>query len=424
MTTAPTPTTDDTEGSRGEAATVRNRSAETSVPENPPRPLNPLRALRTLGRPPRIMGLDVARGLAVVGMAAAHMADVPDVNWADPATWGGIIHGRSAILFALLAGISTALITGRTSRPEPADMPRLRLRLLGRGAAIFAIGLVLELLHTNIAIILCVYGLLFIAAIPVLRWRPRYLLLGSLVLAIAGPFALSALRVFTLSPHGSGVSLALFGTYPIPVWMAFMLAGLAIGRMRFTATAAATWMVLLGVCLSVFGYAAGEYADDELSASYAVVAGMTPAPAPTDALLPPTDSYWARLAEADPGRQILESSLAVSEHSGGVFEILGSGGFVLAVLGLCLLISRPLRWLLLPIACLGMMPLTTYSAHTVVFWLAAGGPQGVLEPSVALWLWSSVGLAAGATVWAVLLGRGPLERLVAWVARRAEGPVA
>lgn len=491
--------------------------AEASAPEDVPRRrkvrIHPLAALRTLGRPPRIMGLDVARGLAIVGMAAAHMADAPTLEWTDPSTWFGVVHGRSSILFALLAGISTALITGRQRRPERAELPRLRLRLLGRGAAIFVIGLVLEVLGTMIAIILCVYGLLFIAAIPFLRWRPRNLMIAAATLAIAGPFLLSAIQVFSLYSYGEGSSLALFGTYPTPVWMAFMLAGLAIGRMRFTRAFAAVAMVSIGIGLAVIGYAGGTFADEKFGpndadwkgSSYldpdgsgtdsgdvpvdskarpgsaeSAPDGMAPDAAygsgpeadvvldewgyvevplselgdwldqsgldesttmcniwvgsgldcwansgePSDEdggwIDPEEMSYWDRIQESDPWPTIVSHSIAVDPHSGGTFEIIGSGGFVIAVVGLCLLISRPLRWLLLPVACLGMMPLTSYTAHVLVFCFAAGGPSGFLNTSVGLWLWSTAALVVGASLWAVLFGRGPLERAVAWTARRTE----
>jgi len=414
--------------------------------------------LRSLGRPPRIMGLDIARGLAVIGMFAAHMAGAPTIEWGVPETWGGVVHGRPAILFALLAGVSTALITGRTRRPERDEMPAMRALLVRRGLTIFAIGLVLELLHTNIAVILSVYGVLFLCAIPFLRWRVRSLVIGAVGLAVAGPFLLAALNVLLFNPTGPGIDLAVFGMYPVPVWLALMLAGMAIGRVRLDGARIAAGLVLIGLGLAVLGYVAGasvaagvDTATVDTGASSSTGAAATPGADPqaidpsqlaavdttgmTCQVLPqqwltcwnptageagsdPGESYSARLAASDPVRTGLASALAVAEHSGGVFEIVGSGGFAVAVLGLCLLLARPLRWLLLPIASLGMMPLTTYSVHVVIYWLAAGGPQGTLDPSVALWAWTTVGLLTAATAWTILFGRGPLERLVAAVARR------
>lgn len=428
---------------------------------------------RSIGLPPRVMGLDVARGLAIAGMVAAHMASAPEVEWGDPTTWAGLVHGRSAVLFALLAGVSTALITGRTSRPTKDELPAMRSRLVRRGIAIFVIGLVLELLNTNIAIILCVYGVLFLCAVPVLRWRVRSLVIGAVVMALVAPLLLASVQTLAFGPYGPGVSLALFGVYPVPVWLAFMLAGLAVGRTRFTMAKTAAVILGLGVVISAVGYTAGAIAarhleagagasasgagsgmDDVTSGGSAVGddggSGFTTIPGsdlagsldalsadgmtcdvspaqwincyrPTDTGSAPVEEedqgYWDRLTSGTPVRDVLTAALAVSEHSGGTPEILGSGGFALAVLGLCLLLARPLKWLLLPVACLGMMPLTTYSAHVVVYLVLEGGPGGYFDPSWAIWGWTAGGLALFAVLWTVLFGRGPLERLLARVAR-------
>jgi len=162
--------------------------------------LRPVRWFRDFGRPPRILGLDVARGLAILGMAGAHVGVTEAFEWGDPTTWTDLVHGRSSILFALLAGVSIALMTGRDVLPERERLPSIRLNLVGRGAVIFVIGLALELLNTPIAVILTLYGLLYVAVIPVLRWRPRRLLLGAAVLALAGPALLALLSAVALQP--------------------------------------------------------------------------------------------------------------------------------------------------------------------------------------------------------------------------------
>jgi uncharacterized membrane protein YeiB len=105
----------------------------------------------------------------------------------------------------------------------------------------------------------------------------------------------------------------------------------------------------------------------------------------------------------------------VQPHSGGVAEVLGSGGFAVAVIALCLLASRPLRWALVPLAALGSMPLSAYAGHIVAIVLIAG-PQAFLS-SAADWGWFSLWLVITTTLWAMFLGRGPLERLVGRAAK-------
>src|SRR5690606_5958294 len=53
--------------------------------------------------PRRVIGVDLARGLAMIGMFGAHLNVPREVTVADPSTYLALVHGRSAILFALLA---------------------------------------------------------------------------------------------------------------------------------------------------------------------------------------------------------------------------------------------------------------------------------------------------------------------------------
>ncbi len=370
-------------------------------------PLAPTRWFRDFGRPPRILGLDVARALAILGMAAAHVGELRPFAWGDPSTWTDLVNGRSSILFALLAGVSIALMTGRSTLPAPERMPTLRLNLVGRGAAIFLIGLALEMLNTPIAVILTLYGLLYVAVIPFLRWRAWQLLLAAGVLALVAPAALALLSALALEPYGAGLGFALYGVYPVTAWLAFVLGGLALGRLHVERLRTAVVALAVGVLLTVIGYglgavgqAAGVGGEDGGIGSgdggFGFGSGW--------------DAYPAALAGLDPLRSVLSAFFGVEPHSGGTAEILGSGGFALAVVALCLLLSRPLRWVLLPLAALGSMPLTAYTVHVVSI-VVLVGPGGFVQ-STAFWLLTAVALVVAATLWSILFGRGPLERLV------------
>ncbi|HCS62330.1 MAG TPA: hypothetical protein DIW46_13205 [Microbacterium sp.] len=405
------------------------------------------------------MGLDVARALALLGMIGAHVGTTEELVLLDPTTWGALVHGRSSILFAVLAGVSIALMTGRDTVPTPERMPQIRLSLLGRGAAIFIIGLLLEMLNTPIAVILTVYGILYLIAIPFLRWSPQWLLIAAAVLAVAGPPLLSLVQSLLLMPMGPGLDLVLFGTYPVTVWMAFIFAGMALGRLRPERIRTAVVCLIVGVVLSIVGYGIGALAggtsesDDSFSSSSSSstsysddgVYGVAPDEIDLTGALcdkysdgyiscyPKVDSTaedlddtgydtmggWESYAESLESMPPLESMLTAlttaEAHSGGTAEILGSGGFALVIIALCLLLSRPVRWLLLPFAALGSMPLTAYSAHIVALFVLAG-PGGFLSGNDT-WLVMSVALMASCTLWALFFGRGPLERLVGRAAR-------
>lgn len=372
----------------------------------------PAHWFRTFGRPPRILGLDIARGLAILGMAGAHIGETPAFDPFDPGTWLDLVHGRSSILFAVLAGVSIALMTGRHEIPDPARMPSIRLQLLGRGAVIFAIGLALEMLNTPIAVILTLYGLLYAAVIPFLRWRPGTLLVAAGILALAGPALLALVGVLAMHPYGAGISLVLYGSYPITVWLAFVFGGMALGRLRVERMETAVVALGVGVGLMVLGYGLGVVG---------AVAGVRGPDGPGGSATG-WSSYPTALADADPLGAVLVAIFGVDPHSGGTAEILGSGGFALTVIALCLLLSRPLRWVLLPLGALGSMPLSAYSTHVLSVALI-GGPGGFFT-SNAFWGWTAVGLLLVTTLWSMLLGRGPLERLVGRAAIAMASPPA
>ena len=66
---------------------------------------------RTAGRPGRLVGLDVARCLALVGMIATHTL-MPPFPGEDRPVWHWLASGRASALFAVLAGVSLALMSG------------------------------------------------------------------------------------------------------------------------------------------------------------------------------------------------------------------------------------------------------------------------------------------------------------------------
>ena len=135
----------------------------------------------------RIVGIDVARGLAVLGMYGAHVGLTEPFDWAAPGTWLDVVNGRSSILFAVLAGVSIAIISGGRVAAGGDALRRARTRILVRALLVFAIGLLLVALDTRIAVILPVYAVLFVAAIPVLRWRSRWLFVAAGVVALVAP---------------------------------------------------------------------------------------------------------------------------------------------------------------------------------------------------------------------------------------------
>ncbi len=348
----------------------------------------------------RIGGFDLARGLAVLGMFGAHL-DIGTELTGDPSSWAAVVDGRSSILFATLAGVSIALLSGRARPAEGIDLVRARLRIAVRAAWVLAIGAVLEWLDTFVAIILGVYAVLFVLALPFLRWSPGRLFAAAGALAVVGPPLNTVLgQLLSVADAESHyvAELLVTGTYPAMLWLAFVLVGMGIGRMDTGAGAAAgagrARLAAAGAAAAVLGYGGGW-------TSTRLLADGVPSSGPEEGFASPVGEVQAAwLSGAEP-------------HSGTPFELVGSCGFAVLVIAGCLVAADALPLLTAPLRAVGALALSIYSAHIVVLWalipLDPVRPQGV-----GLWLVFGVSALAGAGLWRWRLGRGPLERLLTW----------
>jgi hypothetical protein len=295
-------------------------------------------------------------------------------------------------------------------------------------------------MNTQIAIILTVYGALFLCVIPVVWLSTKRLIIVALAFTFLGPLVVQILRIVSLEAAGSGLMLMLFNVYSLPVWFTFMVFGMIFGRLRIESIKVAASAIVMGTFFAVVGYSAGYLGDawlteyqiqidkeskseyeaskDTSSKEDASKEDSWDKSSADDVSVTDEATYSDLVRESlrlTPLRAALVSS---SPHSGGTLEIVGSGGFVVAVVGWCLLIARPLRWLILPIACAGSMPLTVYVVHVMSFMVLSKGPGQYFDNgSTEMWAWNAAAILVFATAWALTLGRGPLERLVSRSAR-------
>ncbi|MGX5771872.1 heparan-alpha-glucosaminide N-acetyltransferase domain-containing protein [Microbacterium trichothecenolyticum] len=348
-----------------------------------------------LNGPSRIGGVDLARGLAVLGMFAAHLLWITEpFDVLDPDTWVAVVSGRSSILFATLAGVSIGLVTGGRMPLPAADMVTARGRLAVRAALLWVLGILLIATGVPVFVILPAYALMFLLALPLTSLPARVLLPLAGALALVLPFVqvfLDALP-FWRSPLGEPVSLALGWHYPFTTWIVFVLAGLGVARTGVTRLRVQVWLVVAGGLLAVLGYGLGAATGSDPEAEAASYLG----------------ALWT-----------------VRPHSTGLLEVIGSGGFALAVLGACLLACRTLLvWVVLPLRAVGAMPLTAYTLQLVIWAVVAGALLArvgdltgfrALEPFWPL----TLGTIVLSTAWALLVGRGPLETLLDQASRFA-----
>lgn len=345
-----------------------------------------------LNGPARVAGIDLARGLAVLGMFAAHLYAMPDFDFADASTWGAIVSGRSSILFATLAGVSIGLVTGG-SHPIEAEALRIaRGRLAVRAFVLWVIGFLLILTGVPVYVILPAYAILFLLALPFLRVPAPALFVIAGAIAIVMPFVQAAVDglPFWSRPDGGDIALLIGWHYPFPVWIAFVLAGLAAARCDVRRVRTQVWLAVVGSVLAFVGY------------------GLHAAAAPDPTL--EDRSLWDAVWTARP-------------HSTGLLEVVGSGGFALATIGVCLLLCRTvLVWVVLPLRAVGAMPLTVYVGQLVAWVIVAaveldriGDLSGfrAFDPFPGF----TVAALVLCTAWALLVGRGPLEWVVDRVSR-------
>lgn len=350
-----------------------------------------------LNGPQRIAGIDLARGLAVIGMLAAHLLWIPPLDLDNAATWSGIVEGRSSILFATLAGVSIGLVTGGTRPYRGMRMRVAQGRLVIRALLLWVLGILLIATGVPVYVILPAYAILFLLAVPLvaLSARALFALAGALTVVMPVVVALiDRLPLWQTTP-GLLLSAALGWHYPFAVWIVFVIAGLGVARAGIRRVEVQLGMLGAGAVLAAIGY--GLHA----------VAGVSAADQGT--------TLWGAVWTAQP-------------HSSGVLEVIGSGGFALAVTGLCLLVCRTaLTWVALPLRAVGAMPLTAYTAQLVVWAVAAaailGDPGDLagfrnLDPFWPL----TIGLVLACTLWALLIGRGPLEWLLDRLARLVVRP--
>ena len=191
---------------------------------------------RRLNGPQRIGGIDLARGLAVIGMIAAHLLWIDDFDFADAATWVAVVEGRSSILFATLAGVSIGLVTGGRTPLGPPEMRLARQHLAVRAAVLWLIGILLIATGVPVYVILPAYAILFLLALPLVTLRARTLFVLAGALALVMPFVQALLDdlPFWSTPAGQVVSVATGWHYPFPVWIAFVVAGLGAARAGIT----------------------------------------------------------------------------------------------------------------------------------------------------------------------------------------------
>jgi hypothetical protein len=311
------------------------------------------------------------------------------------------VNGRSSTLFAVLAGVSVGLVSGRTTPPGPPEITRVRARLAVRAVVIVVIGILLMALGTPVYVILPTYGALFLLVLPALRWpRPALFAVAGVCAVLSAPIAVAIVPLWA----GAGTFAVQLGlVYPVVTFLAYVLVGLAVARSGLEERITQVTLLASGVVV----------------ATTASVIGAVAAPVPWDAANAfPGVPYVPEGSSA--AQAFAQVFLSPRAHSSSVVDVVGTAGVAVAVIGLCALVfdgrGPTVSRIAFPLAAVGSMPLTVYALHLVVIAVLPPLPQ-----AASTWWWFAFGAVVFAMLWRRFLGRGPAERLVARIARSIAG---
>ncbi|HET6706272.1 DUF418 domain-containing protein [Amycolatopsis sp.] len=373
----------------------------------------------------RLVGVDLARALAVFGMFVVHIG--PSASAVDGVgAWvRGLAEGRSSALFATLAGFSLMLIAGRLEPKTGLAGRQAKARIAIRAVVLLALGTVMAMAYGGV-VILAFYGLYFLLALPLVRLPARTLAIIAATLAVVMPPLAYGVRSLLTEPvtaalkaydpldriGGVGVlDLLLTGFYPAMTWMAFVIAGMALGRLDLTAGTVRRRLAALGPALIVFAYGTswllgrlfdGVRAAAEMQSAAAHGSGSKSFGSGAD-MAPPdaTGSAW--------------TLLTAGPHSGMTFDIIGCVGVAITVIvGATVAIDclPRLRRLATPIIAVGTMSLTAYVGHFVVSSLVSVPTGTESQESWVPLLLFVLGAIVFAGIWSRFFRRGPLEYLL------------
>ena len=358
---------------------------------------------------PRILGLDIARGLAILGMIYLHLGHP---LWQTKV----ILSGLPAALFAVIAGVTMMLIwTNATAQTQAAahaqadagasaacatthagtertaserasagtsaaqaitQAPTMQTiaKLAARGAIITLIGLALLPAGGEIQVVLVVLGATMLAT----AWVPP--------LPTAAKVAL--LLIATAAATWRYAPLELPLPYPHLAWVAYILAG----------------MILFDVYVGKDGAGAGGV--QKLTTAIACLAAAA--------------GFYLRFQTDLPGWA------RATGHTGVLGEIVLSIAVAAIVLHLCMIVGRHVR-AGNPLVALGSMALTVYILHvlTALWWQTHVSLHSDLWAAafiaaflVFAWVWKKLASGPAKKLFA---GQGPAERCVAQTVRLIAG---
>lgn len=355
----------------------------------------------------RLLGVDVARALAVAGMVMVHFGPYP-----APESLAGALYylpeGRASVLFVSLAGVGIALLSGRRAGGHQARTST-RGKLLFRALLLLPLGLWLQRLDHGVLVILQYYAVFFVLAALTFGLSGRKLLTGAATALLVGPVVyLLGLEAYpglyepfpaTLGDPLPEIAddLLLSGAYPLVTWAAPLLFGVWLGRTDLGSSPVQRRLLAYGAA--------------------ATLGSLLVSSASTSALLG---------LRGDAASGMVRDLLGAEPHSQTTLWMAGSIGSACAVLGASLMVvnaaggssglfdthQRP-AWLLGALIPTGQMALSVYVGHLLLLGFAGDAldPVSLVPALISSGAFMALAMAA-CTAWRARFGRGPLERVL------------
>ncbi|MFF7870874.1 DUF418 domain-containing protein [Streptomyces qaidamensis] len=373
----------------------------------------------------RLVGVDLARALAVFGMYIVHIGPPLSATTGVGSWIRYLADGHSSVLFATLAGFSLMLLAGRREPKTGLAGRQAKARIAIRAVVLLALGTAMAMEYGGV-IILGFYGVYFLLALPLVRLSAKTLAILAAAFALVTPqlaFVLTSLltpsvqeSINTYDPlrrlsEVGVLDLLLTGFYPALTWMSFVIAGMALGRLDLSSGTVRRRLAAVGAALTVAAYGmslllAGKNALRSTAEDGSSSGGSGSMP-PGSGSMPPGGGSFPDMPAS--------SLLSAGPHSGTTFDIIGSIGVaILVIVGATVLMDRlpRLRRLAKPVVAVGAMSLTAYVGHFLAQSVLSMPAGTSAQQSWAPLLMFILGAIVFATIWSRFFRRGPLEYLL------------
>lgn len=354
----------------------------------------------------RIIGLDIARAFAIVGMVIVNFKVTMSAESNGPQwlrTIAAVFDGRAAATFVVLAGIGASLGSRRQRESGgPAEQRAAQWTLAKRGLFLFVIGWAFYPIWP--ADILHYYGIyLAIGAIFLFASNQRLLTLAAATVAVSFVFIITfdPFKNWDLDDYSyQGIATAdgflrnLFvdGFHPVLPWVAFYLFGMWLGR---TDLRNPVWRRTLAIRSAIV------VAITEAAAWFVLGAKGSD----LDDL---DDESWRWLFSVEPIPPL------------PLYLVAGAGTAVLVIIGSIWIGDHLSARATEPLVSTGQLALTTYVAHVLVG-MGILEAMGRLEDQTLGWAVStgivfSIAAIIYSWLWRRRFARGPLEALMRRIA--------